>query len=114
VIKTTGPSAAAHVRLELPGVTIGILLSCLPEDSGSTRVFKLITRDDLGGDPGRMENFIKAEDQILEEDLAILERYESPELPLDLHAELHTRVDRLSVAWRRVMAAASNRAAGAA
>lgn len=61
-----------------------------------------------------MENFIKAEDQILEEDLTIPERYESPELPLDLHAELHARVDRLSVVWRRVMAAASHRAAGAA
>jgi vanillate O-demethylase monooxygenase subunit len=104
VTKTAGPSATAHVRLELPHVTIGILLSCLPEDSGSTRVFKLITRDDLGGDPDRMENFIKEEDRILEEDLAILERYPSPELALDPHVELHTRVDRLSLAWRRVMA----------
>jgi phenylpropionate dioxygenase-like ring-hydroxylating dioxygenase large terminal subunit len=111
VTKTAGPSGTAHVRLELPHVTIGILLTCLPEDSGSTRVFKLITRDDLGGDPGRMESFIKEEDRILEEDLAILERYPSPELPLDPRAEVHTRVDRLSLAWRHVMADAVTRTA---
>jgi vanillate O-demethylase monooxygenase subunit len=111
VIKTAGPSAIAHVRLELPGVTIGILLCCLPESATSTRIFKLITRSDLGGDPVRLETFVKEEDQILDEDLAILERYPSAELPLDLRAELHTRVDRLSVAWRRVMAAAVTRTA---
>jgi vanillate O-demethylase monooxygenase subunit len=107
VAKTAGVMAAAHVRLELPHATIGILLACLPETGTATRVFKLITRDDLGGDPGRVEEFVKEEDRILDEDLAILERYPSPGLPLDLRAELHTRVDRLSVAWRRVMAEAT-------
>jgi len=106
VIKTAGPHATAHVRLELPHATIGILLTCQPEDLGSTRVFKLITRSDLAGDAARLEAFVKEEDQILEEDLAILERYTSSLLPLDPAAEVHTRVDRLSVAWRRVMARA--------
>jgi vanillate O-demethylase monooxygenase subunit len=110
VIKTAGPSATAHVRLELPNVTIGILLCCLPESSASTRIFKLITRSDLNGDPARLEAFVKEEDQILDEDLAILERYPSPGLPLDLRAELHTRVDRLSIAWRRVMSNAVTQA----
>lgn len=106
VTKTAGPSATAYVRLELPDVTIGILLACLPEEWGSTRVFKLITRGDVNGDAGKLETFIKEEDQILAEDLAILERYSSVLLPLDPRAELHTRVDRLSVAWRRLMARA--------
>jgi vanillate O-demethylase monooxygenase subunit len=106
VIKTAGPSGTAHVRLELPHVTIGILLACLPEEDGATRVFKLITRSDIDGDAGKLETFIKEEDQILAEDLAILERYASPLLPLDQRAEVHTRADRLSVAWRRVMARA--------
>lgn len=107
VIKTAGVSGSAHVRLELPGVSIGILLACQPEDQAATRVFKLITRDDIGGDAGRLETFIKEEDQILAEDLAILERYPSGTLPLDPRAEVHSRADRLSVAWRRLMAGAA-------
>jgi phenylpropionate dioxygenase-like ring-hydroxylating dioxygenase large terminal subunit len=92
------------VRLDLPHATIAILLACLPEDEGSTRVFKLITRDDIGDDAGKLETFIKEEDQILAEDLAILERYASALLPLDPRVEVNTRADRLSVAWRRLMA----------
>jgi len=106
VTKTAGPYGTAHVRLELPGVTIAILLACQPEDWAATRVFKLITRSDLSGDAGRLETFIKEEDQILAEDLGILERYPSALLPLDPRTEVHTRADRLSVAWRRVMAEA--------
>jgi phenylpropionate dioxygenase-like ring-hydroxylating dioxygenase large terminal subunit len=104
VTKTSGLSGTAHVRLELPGVTIGILLGCQPEDDGSTRVFKLIARSGIDGDADRLETFVKEEDQILAEDLAILERYPSALLPLDPRAEVHTRADRLSVAWRRLMA----------
>jgi vanillate O-demethylase monooxygenase subunit len=107
VIKTAGASPCAHVRLELPDVTIGLLLACQPQDNGLTRVFKLITRSDVGGDAGRLAAFIKEEDQILAEDLAILERYPSGLLPLDPRAEVHTRADRLSVAWRRLIARAA-------
>jgi vanillate O-demethylase monooxygenase subunit len=106
VIKTAGVSTSAHVRLELPGVTIGLLLACQPENEVSTRVFKLITRSDIDGDAGRLATFIKEEDQILAEDLAILERYPSGLLPLDPRAEVHSRADRLSVAWRQLMAGA--------
>jgi phenylpropionate dioxygenase-like ring-hydroxylating dioxygenase large terminal subunit len=107
VTKSAGPNGTAYVRLDLPQVTIAILLACLPEDAGSTRVFKLITRSDIDGDPARLERFIQEEDQILAEDLAILERYPSPLLPLDPRIEVHTRADRLSVAWRRLMADAA-------
>jgi vanillate O-demethylase monooxygenase subunit len=107
VTKTAGPASSVHLRLELPGATVGILLACLPETATSTRVFKLLTRDDLHGDAGRIEQFVKEEDLILYEDLTILERYGDAGLPLDTRAELHTRSDRLSLAWRRVMAAAA-------
>lgn len=104
VTKTTGPSTIVHLRLELPHATIGILFACLPETETSTRVFKLLTRSDLHGDSGRIEQFVKEEDQILAEDLTILERYPSTELPLDPRVEMHTRADRLSLAWRGVLA----------
>ena len=106
VIKTAGVSPCAHVRLELPGVTIGVLLACQPEGADCTRVFKLVARSDIGGDAGRLAAFVEEEDQILAEDLAILGRYPSGLLPLDLAAEVHTRADRLSIAWRRLMASA--------
>jgi phenylpropionate dioxygenase-like ring-hydroxylating dioxygenase large terminal subunit len=112
VTKAAAVSTTAYVRLVLPHATIGILLACLPEHAGSTRIFKLLTRDDLGGDPGRLAAFVKEEEQILAEDLSILERYPSPELSLDPRVELHTRVDRLSLAWRRVMAQAASPRAG--
>ena len=116
VTKTAGPGATAYVRLDLPHATIALLLACLPEDANASRVFKLITRSDIGGDiggdAGRLETFIKEEDQILAEDLAILERYPSALLPLDPRTEVHTRADRLSVAWRRLMADATAQAAG--
>ena len=41
-----------------------------------------------------------------QEDLAILTRYRHQEVPLDLRAEVHTRADRLSVAWRQLLGAA--------
>jgi vanillate O-demethylase monooxygenase subunit len=107
VTKTAGVSPCARVRLSLPGVTIGLLLACQPEDAGTTRVFKLITRSDIGGDAGRLAAFVKEEDQILAEDLAILERYPSGLLPLDPRDEVHTRADRLSLAWRRLVASAA-------
>jgi phenylpropionate dioxygenase-like ring-hydroxylating dioxygenase large terminal subunit len=106
VTKTAGPSGTVHLRLDLPSVTVGILLGCLPERADSSRVFKMMTRTDLVGDADRREGFVKEEDQILSEDLSILERYTSMELPLDVRAELHTRSDRLSLAWRQVLAAA--------
>ncbi len=111
VIKTAGVSTSAHVRLELPGITIGLLLACQPESAESTRVFKLITRSDIGADAGRLAAFIAEEDQILAEDLAILERYPSGLLPLDPRVEVNTRADRLSVAWRRLMATAASSSA---
>lgn len=106
VVKTAGPHATAHARLELPHVTIGILLTCQPEDWGSTRVFTLITRSDLTGDATRLERFVTAQDQVMEEDLATLERYAPSPLPLERSAGARAPADRLSVAWRRVMARA--------
>jgi phenylpropionate dioxygenase-like ring-hydroxylating dioxygenase large terminal subunit len=110
VTKTVGVSTSVSLRLDLPHATIGILLACLPETATSTRVFKLICRDDLAGDRGLIEDFVKDEDQILAEDLTILERYTSNGLPLDLKAELHTRSDALSIAWRRLMIDITQRA----
>jgi len=44
------------------------------------------------------------EDLILSEDLAVLERYARMEIHLDPRVEVHTKGDRLSLAWRRLLA----------
>ena len=56
-----------------------------------------------------MERSVKDEDVILQEDLAILERDDRMGIDLDMTAELHIKADRLSVAWRRMMAALDTR-----
>jgi len=106
VTKTAGPCTTVHLTLELPAATMGILMCCVPETATTTRVIKLVTRDDVNGDPGRWEEFVKSEDRITAEDVAILERFVSAGLPLDPRVEMHTRSDRLSLAWRTVMAKA--------
>lgn len=105
LLKVGSASYAVQLRLDFPeqGFTIGILFVCQPESADSTRVYKLVARDDLGGDPVRVAGFVKEEDDILTEDLVVLERYPHRELFLDPRVEMHTRADRLSLAWRSLL-----------
>lgn len=104
--KEVCPPSTAFIRLGFPltGKTIAILFSCLPESAGSTRVFKMMARDDFGGDAELLADAEKFEDLVLDEDLVVLEAYEDMSLALDLRAEVHTRGDKLSVAYRRLLA----------
>lgn len=104
--KVGSASLSVYLRLDFPatGATIGILFCCTPERDGVTRVYKQVARNDIDGDRARLAAFVAEEDQILREDLAILERYDSQALPLDRTVEIHTKADRLSLAWRSVMA----------
>ena len=106
LLKQATAGLSVYLRLEFPvtGATLSILFCCQPESATSTRIYKLVARNDIGGDPARIERCIDDEDLILTEDLAILERYDRMELHLDPRVEVHTRADRLSVAWRQVMA----------
>ena len=58
-------------------------------------------------DPDEAESVAKYEMSIVEEDLDLQRRALSGlEFPLDPAAELHTKADRISVEFRRVLAAA--------
>jgi hypothetical protein len=96
-----------HQRLELPHATAGMLITAQPEEWGVTRVFKLITRDDLGGDPALLEKFAADEDRVLAQDLALAGRYAAAPLPLDEEAPGPGPVSQLNLAWRRLMARAA-------
>lgn len=104
--KQGGLSYSVYLRLVFPqlGTTTAILFACQPETAERTRVYKLVARNDLDGDPARLAAFVKEEDVITAEDLAILERYTQRGIMLDRRAEMHTRADRLSLAWRSLVA----------
>lgn len=77
-----------------------------PEDERSCRVYQTVTGPGLA-DPEQADSAAKYEMQIFEEDLDLQRRALSGlEFPLDVAAELHTRADRVSVEFRRVLASA--------
>ena len=106
LFKQGSASTCVLLRLGFPvtGSTFVILFCCQPETATSTRVYKLLARNDLDGDLDRMASTIKDEDAITLEDLAVLEKFHKMELHIDLRVEVHTRADKLSVAWRRLLA----------
>ncbi len=103
--KECRPATTAFIRLGFPltGKTLAILFSCLPETADTSVVFKMMARNDFDGDADRIAASIRYEDLVLDEDLVVLEAYPSKDLPIDLRTEVHTRVDRLSAAYRRIL-----------
>lgn len=99
-------ATTALVRLSFPltGGVLAILFSCLPVDATTSKVFKVMARNDLGGDDAKLEESVRFEDAVLDEDLVVLEAYRDTRLPLDARIELHTKNDRLSLAYRRLLA----------
>jgi hypothetical protein len=77
-----------------------------PEDERTCRLYQTVTGPGLT-DPEEAESLAKYELSIFEEDLDLQRRALSGlEFPLDVAAELHTKADRVSVEFRRVLAAA--------
>lgn len=77
-----------------------------PEDQQSCRVYQTLTGPGMA-DPEQARNAVEYEMSIFAEDLDLQEAALSGlEFPLDPAAELHTRADRISVEFRRVLAEA--------
>jgi vanillate O-demethylase monooxygenase subunit len=106
LLKQGGASLSVYLRLYFPvtGATLAILFCCTPETPEQTRIYKLVARDDTAGHQQRIAQTIIDEDLILAEDLNVLERYTAMETHLDQRVEVHTKGDRLSLAWRRLLA----------
>jgi phenylpropionate dioxygenase-like ring-hydroxylating dioxygenase large terminal subunit len=83
-----------------------ITFAAQPEDERTCRLYQTVTGPGLT-DPEEAESLAKYELSIFEEDLDLQRRALSGlEFPLDVAAELHTKADRVSVEFRRVLAAA--------
>lgn len=81
---------------------IGFFLQ--PESAERCRIYSTLWRDDLDGDAGRMADAVKFEEAVIAEDLVIQEAYEMLALPLEATAEVHTRADRSTLEYRRLLA----------
>lgn len=77
-------------------------LICQPEATGQTTVHVLVAWPATDHAGLRAQLALSAE--VLAEDLAVLELMADPRLSLSLAAELHTKADRASVEYRRLMA----------
>ena len=75
-----------------------------PVDADRCRIYTSVVRNDLDGDEARLADAVVFEQKILDEDLVIQGAYVQREIPLDLTAEVHTKADRMTVEYRRMLA----------
>lgn len=74
-----------------------------PEDDDHCRIYTTVHRNDLEGDPHGMAEAVAFERKIIDEDLALQERYVDKRLPLDLTTEVHVKADRMTIELRRIL-----------
>lgn len=94
------------LRMEFPASdsTFTILMAAQPEREGSTRLFRWFCRDDIVGDEERWAACLEIEAAVLAEDISALGSFRDHRLPLDLQVEVHVKSDKLSLAYRRLLA----------
>lgn len=107
---TYGYQAPLHATLLLEFLDAGswqfLTFTVQPEDKDSCRVFQTLTAPGMTN-PELADSAIEYEMSIFAEDLDLQRSALSGlEFPLDPAAELHTRADRISVEFRRVLAEA--------
>jgi Vanillate O-demethylase oxygenase C-terminal domain len=66
-----GCNPGLELRFPVTGGVFGIVYACQPETATSTRVYKVMARNDI--DEAEMERCVKDEDAILVDDLTIME-----------------------------------------
>lgn len=104
--KTFVPGSLMVLRMEFPltDSVFSIVITAQPEHAGSTRIYRLWARNDIVGDEERWQEHLRVERAVMAEDLTTFASYRDDRLPLDLRREVHVGADKLSVAYRRVLA----------
>ena len=110
-----------HAELVQPFVFRGVLeyenglrhvlyKTAAPVDDRTTLFCQSVARND-SPDEARQAGIIAVDRQVQDEDRRLLERID-PDFPLDTTAEVHTRADRMTIEYRRILAdlAAAGRA----
>jgi len=107
-------SRTTHAELVQPFVFRGVLeyqnglkhvlfKTCTPIDDRTTLFCQFIGRNDHPA-PERWEDIAAVDRAVQAEDRRLLERV-NPDFPIDVTTELHTRSDRMTIEYRRVLAA---------
>lgn len=101
-----------RLRMEYPdaGTVSSVFFALQPEDEASTRIYTRILRDDLAGDTAKINEAVRFEQAILDEDLALQERFTIDGLPLldrgdETVEEVSVRSDAAGIALRRILGA---------
>jgi phenylpropionate dioxygenase-like ring-hydroxylating dioxygenase large terminal subunit len=76
--------------------------TCTPIDDYTTLFFQFIGRNDAPP-PERWPDIIAVDRSVQAEDRRLLEAID-PDFPLDIAAEVHTKADRMTVEYRRILA----------
>lgn len=76
--------------------------TCTPVDDGTTLFFQFIARND-SPPKEKWADIASVDRAVQSEDRRILEVID-PDFPLDITAEVHTRADRMTVEYRRILA----------
>ena len=76
--------------------------TCTPVDDTHTLFCQFVARNDAP-DPAKQAGVVAVDRQVQDEDRALLEGIR-PEFPLQLQTEMHTRSDRMTVEYRKILA----------
>jgi vanillate O-demethylase monooxygenase subunit len=98
-----GFNAALTIEYVEAGGTNVIGFFVQPEDADTCRIYTVLWRDDVGGDPDRLAQCVAFEQRVLDEDLRIQSRFDDLRIPLDPTIEVHTKADRVTLELRRLL-----------
>jgi len=93
-----------HLQMDFPatGAHSAATLASRPEADDSTVVSVIVAWP--AEDPAGFRQQLQLSEDVLDEDLSMLELMADPRLAVSLRDELHTRADKASVEYRRLIA----------
>jgi vanillate O-demethylase monooxygenase subunit len=100
-------SAPFAIRLRIDYMADDVVLTILffhqPVDATTTKLYCFDLRNDILDGRSTIEDSVAFQMAVAKEDKDLLERIRDKSIPLDLTAEVHTRADRITVEFRRVL-----------
>jgi phenylpropionate dioxygenase-like ring-hydroxylating dioxygenase large terminal subunit len=99
-------SARLRLEYETTGVENTILVFATPVDASSSRLYCALLRNDIASpDDPAARAAVTYEHRVLTEDLVVLERLVERDFGLDVTEQVHTRADRNTIEFRRLLGA---------
>jgi vanillate O-demethylase monooxygenase subunit len=100
--------APFSIRLRIEYLAEDVVLTILffhqPVDATTTKLYCFDLRDDIADGRTTAEETVAFQVAVAMEDKEMLERITDKWTPLDLTAEVHTRADKITVEYRRILA----------